>query len=166
MTAMWGAMELYKAGQELERQYIKDMRPTPVEDTFTLQYFTDLIAELLKGEKRSVKSLLTQEQIIPGLGNSIAQDILFQSHLHPRHALADLSDVQRDALYDAIVGTVREVISMGGRSDEIDLYGEPGGYTRVLDSRSVGHPCPRCQAAVQKMQYLGGACYFCPQCQV
>ena len=29
MTQMWGAMELYDKGQELKRQYIVDMRPTP-----------------------------------------------------------------------------------------------------------------------------------------
>ena len=69
---MWGAMELYEAGQEQERQYIKDMRPTPIEAGFTFEYFSGLIDSLLSGEKRSVKGLLTQEQLIPGLGNAIA----------------------------------------------------------------------------------------------
>lgn len=67
MTQMWGAMELYAAGQELERQYVKDMRPTPTEPAFTFTYFSDLIDSLLAGEKRSVKGLLTQDQLIPGL---------------------------------------------------------------------------------------------------
>ena len=35
MTQMWGAMELYAQGDEGERQYIKDMRPTPLDDAFT-----------------------------------------------------------------------------------------------------------------------------------
>lgn len=35
MTQMWGAMELYAQGDERERQYIKDMRPTPLDDAFT-----------------------------------------------------------------------------------------------------------------------------------
>ena len=73
MTQMWGAMELYESGQELERQYVKDMRPTPTEPEFTYAYFSALIDSLLAGEKRSVKGLLTQEQLIPGLGNAIAR---------------------------------------------------------------------------------------------
>lgn len=165
-TQMWGAMELYEAGQELERQYVKDMRPTPVEPAFTFDYFAALIDSLLAGPKRSVKALLTQEQLIPGLGNAIAQDILFRARLHPKHAIADLSQTQRHALFDAIVTTVQDVIARGGRSDEFDLYNRPGGYVRLMDSQAAGQPCPSCGTTVEKIQYLGGACYFCPRCQI
>ncbi|MBI4733154.1 MAG: hypothetical protein HY781_13720 [Chloroflexi bacterium] len=165
MTAMWGAMELYEAGQEQERQYIKGMRTTPVDQEFTFGYFTALIDELLQGEKRSVKSLLTQDQLIPGLGNAIAQDILFNARLHPRRSLADLTPGQRRDLFTAIVDTVREVTGKGGRNDEADLFGKPGGYVRIMDSRATWKPCPECGRTVEKMQYLGGACYFCPRCQ-
>ena len=166
MTAMWGAMELYEAGKEQERQYIKGMRTTPAEPGFTFDYFSGLIDELLQGEKRSLKGLLTQDQLIPGLGNAIAQDIMFQARLHPRRTLADLNIGQRRDLYVAIVDTVREVTGKDGRNDETDLYGKPGGYIRIMDGKAAGKPCPECGRLVEKMQYLGGACYFCPKCQV
>ena len=165
-TQMWGAMELFEAGKEQERQYIRGMRVTPVERAFTFKYFSGLIDELLQGEKRSTKSLLTQDQLIPGLGNASAQDILFQAHLLPRRALAELSPGQRRDLYDAIVCTVKEITDQGGRYDETDLFGRPGGYVRLMDSAAVGKPCPECGTKIQKIQYLGGACYFCPKCQV
>ena len=165
LTQMWGAMELFDAGQEKERKYIKDMRTTPIEPEFTFPYFSSLIDELLRGEKRSLKSLLTQDQLIPGLGNAIAQDILFGAHLHPRRSLADLTPGQRRDLYSAITTTVREVIENGGRNDEYDLFGNSGGYVRIMDSASAGKPCPECGRTVEKIQYLGGACYFCPKCQ-
>jgi formamidopyrimidine-DNA glycosylase len=164
-TAMWGAMELYEAGQELERTYIREMRPTPLDPSFTLEYLCGLIDEQLAGEKRSVKGLLTQDQLIPGIGNAIAQDILHGARLHPRRALADIDGDARRALYDAIVGTVNEAIALGGRSDETDLYGRPGRYVRRMDKSAAGNPCPDCGAIVQKIQYLGGACYLCPSCQ-
>jgi len=166
MTQMWGAMELFEAGQEQERQYVKGMRVTPVEPEFTFDYFSALIDSLLAGEKRSVKGLLTQDQIIPGLGNASAQDIQFRAGLHPRHPIAELSLAQRRNLYDAILVTVQEAIAKGGRNDETDLYNRPGGYIRIMDSRAAGRPCPTCGTAVEKIQYLGGTCYFCPRCQV
>jgi formamidopyrimidine-DNA glycosylase len=166
MTQMWGAMELYQAGQEQERQYLKGMRPTPTDAEFTFDYFSALIDELLAGEKRSAKALLTQDQLIPGLGNAIAQDILFRAGLHPRHPIGELSPEQRRALYDAILATVQEATAQGGRYDEFDLYNRPGGYVRLMDSRAAGQPCPGCGTVVEKIQYLGGACYFCPRCQV
>ncbi|HSL46284.1 MAG TPA: DNA-formamidopyrimidine glycosylase family protein [Anaerolineales bacterium] len=165
-TQMWGAMELYEAGKEQERQYIKSMRTTPVEPGFTFAYFSSLIDELLKGENRSTKSLLTQDQLIPGLGNASAQDILFHAHLLPRRSLSELSLGQRRDLYEAIVHTIREIIDQGGRNDETDLFGERGGYIRIMDSAAAGKPCPECGTKIQKIQYLGGACYFCPKCQV
>ena len=166
MTQMWGAMELFETGQEKERKYVKDMRTTPVDPEFTFNYFSALIDELLQGEKRSVKSLLTQEQLIPGLGNAIAQDIMFNARLHPRHSLADLTTGQRRELFTAITDTLHEVIYKGGRNDETNLFGKPGGYVRLMDCAAAGKACPECGRTVEKMQYLGGACYFCPKCQV
>jgi formamidopyrimidine-DNA glycosylase len=165
-TQMWGAVELYERGQEQERTYIKDMRLTPIEPEFTLDYFDNLIDSLLTGEKRSVKGLLTQEQLVPGLGNAIAQDILFQARLHPKHPLTNLDHAQRSALYEAILSTVSEAIQKGGRYDEVDLYNQPGKYVRRMDKQSVGRPCPVCDTVIEKMQYLGGTCYYCPACQL
>jgi len=164
-TQMWGAMELYEEGEEQNREYVKDMRTTPVEPGFTFDYFCALIDDLAGEKARSAKALLTQEQIIPGLGNAIAQDILFRARLHPRHPIADLSTEQRQSLYDAIVDTVGEAIAQGGRYDEYDLYNNRGGYVRIMDKNALGRPCPECGGEVEKIQYLGGACYLCPNCQ-
>jgi formamidopyrimidine-DNA glycosylase len=164
-TQMWGAMELFEQGAERDRQYIKGMRTTPVEPDFTFEYFSALIEDLSKGEKRSVKGLLTQDQLLPGLGNAIAQDILFRARLHPRRPIDALSADQHRALYEAILNTVRDVSEQGGRYDEVDLYNQPGRYVRLMDKNSAGGPCPECGAKIEKVQYLGGACYFCPECQ-
>lgn len=164
-TQMWGAMELYEEGDEQDREYIKGMRTTPIEPEFTFEYFDALVEDVIAGEKRSAKGLLTQDQLIPGLGNAIAQDILFRARLHPKHPVANLSVDQRQMLYRTIVETVHAVIKQGGRYDEVNLYGERGGYVRLMDSKAVGRPCPECGGEVEKMQYLGGACYVCPHCQ-
>jgi formamidopyrimidine-DNA glycosylase len=165
ITQMWGAMELYQKGEEQNRQYVKGMRTTPIETEFTLDYFCALLDDLVAGEKRSAKALLTQDQLIPGLGNAIAQDILFRARLHPRHPISDLSTGRRQALYHSILDTVGEVIEKGGRYDEYDLYGNRGGYIRMMDKNALGSPCPECGEGIEKIQYLGGACYLCPNCQ-
>jgi formamidopyrimidine-DNA glycosylase len=164
-TQMWGAMELYEQEEEQEREYVKGMRTTPFEPEFTFEYFDALVDEVIAEGKRSAKGLLTQDQLIPGLGNAIAQDILFRARLHPKHSIADLSADQRQALYRAILDTVHAVIEKGGRYDEYDLYGRRGGYVRLMDRKAVSRPCPECGGDVEKIQYLGGACYLCPQCQ-
>ena len=164
-TQMWGAMELYVQGEECQRQYIRGMRPFPTQPEFTPDYFAGLVAELARLEKRSAKGLLTQDQLIPGLGNAIAQDILFRARLSPRHPIDNLDGDQVRGLYEAVVGTVAEIIEKGGRYDEVHLFNCPGGYTRLMDKNAVGRPCPRCGGTVCAIQYLGGSCYFCPGCQ-
>ena len=44
-------------------------------------------------------------------------------------------------------------------------YGNRGEYVRILDSKTKGKPCPECGTPIEKIQYLGGACYLCPSCQ-
>jgi formamidopyrimidine-DNA glycosylase len=165
-TQMWGAMELHEGDQVWEREYIKDMRPTPLDDAFTFEYFNQLINEISTNKKYSAKALLTQEQLIPGLGNACAQDILFKAGLHPKHDIAELDPSEQKNLYDAIVETVQAIIAGGGRYDEVNLFGDPGGYIRTMDKNAIGKPCPRCGTVIKKISYLGGACYFCPGCQI
>jgi len=164
-TQMWGAVELYEKGKELTGKYVKDMKTTPIEAGFTYEYFSSLIDNLAATERKSAKGLLTQDQTIPGLGNAIAQDILFRARLHPKHPIDDLNKDQRQKLYNAIIETVHEIIEKGGRYDEYDLYNHPGKYVRIMDKNAVGHPCPECGSTIEKIQYLGGACYFCVNCQ-
>jgi formamidopyrimidine-DNA glycosylase len=65
-------------------------------DGFTFAYFSDLIDVLVTEKKRSAKSLLTQDQLIPGLGNTMARDILFKARSSPKHNIADLNQEQRE----------------------------------------------------------------------
>jgi len=60
---------------------------------------------------------------------------------------------------------VGEINAQGGRCDEVDLFGRPGGYQRLMDKNALQRPYPVCGGEVLKISYLGGACYFCPHCQ-
>jgi formamidopyrimidine-DNA glycosylase len=164
-TQMWGAMELYEKGKEMERQYIRGMRTTPTDPGFTSGYLSDLMKESIGSGYKTVKAILTQGQMVPGLGNAIAQDIMFKAGLHPKQPLDALQKTNVDKLHRAIVGTLQEAIRLGGRNDEFDLYGNPGRYVRLMDKNAVGRPCPECASKIEDMSYLGGTCYFCPACQ-
>jgi formamidopyrimidine-DNA glycosylase len=164
-TQMWGAIGLYEKGEEYSGEYVKDMKITPDNPEFTLEYFNTLIKDVIQKGKRTVKGLLTQDQLIPGLGNAIAQDIMFKSHLHPKYPVRQLTPSQITTLYYSIQSTMKEIIAHGGRYDEYDLYDKRGTYIRRMDKNAVGKPCSVCGTIIEKMQYLGGACYFCPKCQ-
>ena len=78
----------------------------------------------------------------------------------------DILPEERKNLYEAIQTVVQEAIDLGGRYDEVDLFGNKGNYMRLMDSKSAGTPCLNCGQDIQKISYLGGACYLCTNCQI
>ena len=114
---------------------------------------------------RSIKYFIISEPGIWGIGNGCLQDILYRARLHPKRRVVDVTADERHALYTAIRDTLKQMVELGGRESERDLYGNRGGYVRILDSKTKGTPCPECGTAIENAQYLGGAIYFCPTCQ-
>jgi formamidopyrimidine-DNA glycosylase len=118
-----------------------------------------------EAQKLSLKALLATEQRIPGLGNGVLQDILFNAGMHPRKKAGTLSEKERGILFDSLKKTLSEMTAGGGRNTELDLFGRPGGYRTILSKNTAGKPCPVCGAVIKKEAYLGGSIYYCENCQ-
>ncbi|MCL2059396.1 MAG: hypothetical protein FWH01_10130 [Oscillospiraceae bacterium] len=109
--------------------------------------------------------MLATEQRIPGLGNGVLQDILFNARIHPKRKAEALSDTERETLYHATVSTLKEMRDGGGRDTEKDLFGKEGGYQTFLSSKTLAYPCRVCSSGLKREAFLGGNIYFCPVCQ-
>ena len=167
---MWGAVKLLDAAEFNERPHDETGIP-PLHPDFTFERFNSMLDEYPEKTSKGIKGFLVatgyvMSNHVSGLGNAIVQDILFHARLNPKRKTPDITPEERKLLYDAIQTTVAKAIVQGGRYDECDLYGDPGGYVRLMDSKTVDKPCPNCGIEIQKISYLGGACYFCPNCQV
>lgn len=161
----WGAVQCVPREDLATRTFVGPGRVSPLDEAFSPAYWEGLFAGLEPGDPRAVKFLLISKPGVWGLGNGYLQDILFHGGLHPRRRAVDLTPDERRALYDATVRVLREATALGGRDSERDLYDRPGGYQKVLDSTTLGEPCPRCGGVIEKFAFLGGACYVCPACQ-
>ncbi len=142
-TQMWGAAELYEKGKELERQYIKDMKTTPIEPGFSFAYFSSLIDATAKEKKQSVKGLLTQDQTIPGLGNAIAQDIMYRAGLHPRHDIQTLQEFLKEVIctmpfWTLLTSASKKVVAM---MSSIFSINQAGIRARWIRTQSGSHVC-------------------------
>lgn len=133
-------------------------------DDFSEDYFLGLIGA---GEmqNKSAKAALATQQSIPGLGNGVLQDILYNAGVHPKRKISTLSDKERKLLYRSVVETLADMYRLGGRSSENDLHGNSGRYIAALSKETAGAPCPKCGYVIVKESYMGGAIYFCPGCQ-
>lgn len=139
-------------------------KPSPLSDKFDKNYFDNLVkAEELKN--KSVKALLATEQRIPGLGNGVLQDILYNSKIHPKRRVDSLSSKEINNLYKSVKRTLKYMTEQGGRDTERDLFGERGGYVTKFCRNTVGRSCPECGDEIVKQNYMGGSIYFCRNCQ-
>jgi formamidopyrimidine-DNA glycosylase len=162
---MWGFVSLLEKAQLRTHPYAEVGVP-PLSGRFTIERFDQLLEEYPEKTKKGIKGFLVTSKHINGIGNSYLQDILFRARIHPRRKIPTLSAAERQSLYAAIQETISQAIKLGGREDEHDLFDHPGGYTRLMSSQTVGKACPNCGTPIEKISYLGGACYLCPACQV
>jgi formamidopyrimidine-DNA glycosylase len=162
--AMYGGLLCTPKGKNDNPYYqIAKEKPSPLSDLFTVDYFLNLFTA--EDQKLSLKAFLATNQRIPGLGNGVLQDILFNAGFHPRKKIATLNDYEKNNLFVALIETLSRMMELGGRDTEKDFYGNPGGYTTILSKNSLSSPCKRCGSQIIKEAYLGGSIYFCSGCQ-
>ena len=162
---MYGGIGAFKIG-ELDNPYYKSAKekPSPFTDSFNDSYFFNII-ENKENQKLSVKALLATEQRIPGIGNGVLQDILFNAQLHPKRKTFSLTDNEKTKLFFQIKNTLNEMAIKGGRDTEKDLFGQSGKYITKMSKNTMGKSCLICGNPIKKEAYLGGSIYYCNDCQ-
>jgi formamidopyrimidine-DNA glycosylase len=128
--------------------------------------YSAFAAVLEKNAGKTLKAVLMDQRQIAGIGNGYNQEILFLARLHPKRKAGSLSEIERQTLYQVLMSTLQEAIQQRGSDREVDLYGVPGGYHRLLGEQIRGQPCPVCATQIEKINVAGGSAYICPVCQI
>lgn len=162
---MYGGMWCFKDGEFKNTYFLQAKgKASPLSEGFDIDYYLNII-NAPEVEKLSAKALLATEQRIPGLGNGVLQDILFNAGIHPRKKVKTFTEEDKNKLYNSIKSTLAEMVLQGGRDTEKDIFGSSGGYKTKLSKNTVNKPCPLCGEMIKKEAYLGGSIYYCSGCQ-
>ena len=113
---------------------------------------------LLKDKKSMAKTALTDQSLISGIGNVYADEILFQSKIHPKQKTTDLSDADFKSLYKNTRKVLEKAIEKEAAPSKL-----PKSY--LLPNREEGNDCPRCDGKIKKIKISGRSGYYCPTCQ-
>lgn len=164
-VAMYGAIIAYK--HKYDNCYyqvsLDKAGVSPLEDTFDQAYFESIFKSVTKDI--TIKALLATEQRMPGLGNGVLQDILFNAGIHPKRKISKISELEKSDLFHSLKVTLKSMTDKGGRDTEKDFYGNYGGYKTLLSKNTYKQPCPNCGGSIVKEAYMGGTVYYCPTCQ-
>jgi formamidopyrimidine-DNA glycosylase len=130
-------------------EFIRDrgLGPDPLE----LRYAG--FAKLLEKRRGAIKSLLMSQEILAGLGNLYADEILFQTGIHPRRPVDRLGDAERRAIYTAMRRILRTAIAG-------DLPPRA-----LFHHRKEGERCPRCGGTLRRTVVFGRTTYYCAKHQ-
>lgn len=123
---------------------------------------------LLQGRRGRLKSLLMHQQVIAGIGNIYANEILFRAGLHPHVQVSRLSVGRLESLYQIMHEVLHDAIACGGSSvrDFFAPDGTEGQYKRRhLVYGKTGQPCPnRCGSIIRRLRAERSS-FFCRKCQ-
>ena len=125
-------------------------------------------SKIVRHRRGRLKSLLMHQQVIAGIGNIYANEILFRVGLHPNAIACRLAAAKVDRLYLVMKEVLEEAIASGGSSvrDFFAPDGTEGQYKRRhLVYGKEGQPCPAgCGQLLRRLQSERSS-FFCPFCQ-
>jgi formamidopyrimidine-DNA glycosylase len=128
----------------------------------------DTLTDAILARKGRLKSLLLNQTFIAGIGNIYADEILFESRLHPLTPASTLSRKETARLWAAMQSILRRAVAAGGSTirDYKDADGLDGHFQFQHNAYGrKGLPCPRCDRTIRRDVIGGRASFYCPRCQ-
>lgn len=133
--------------------------PDPLADDFDRAAF----ARVLAGERRQLKGALRDQRLIAGIGNAYSDEILHAAKMSPFKPVQNLTDTERDALYEALRTTLGEAVARSRGVAAGRLKSEKKSGLRVHGR--TGQPCPVCGDTVREVSFSDSSLQYCPTCQ-
>jgi formamidopyrimidine-DNA glycosylase len=109
----------------------------------------------LSASSAPVKARIMDQEVLAGIGNLLADDLLWQAKIHPARPARELSRPEQDRLVRAMRSTLGKAIAGGG------VHTLP-----VVPYRAVGQHCPRCGGEMVRGTVGGRTTWWCSREQL
>lgn len=146
------------------QKLLSRLGPEPLSADFTVSAF----AQMLAAKRGPIKPVLMAGDVVVGVGNIYASEVLFRSGIHPLRAAHRISAQRVARLHEAIQAVLTRAIAAGGSSlkDFRHADGELGYFqleTRVYERESL--PCFSCGEPIRRITQAQRSTYYCVRCQ-
>lgn len=113
----------------------------------------------LSRKKTMIKPALLEQKHFAGIGNWIADEMLFQTKIHPETRCNDLSATQLEQLFTSMRSIIHTAIDHESHYQDF-----PNEY--LVINRKDGGSCPDCGNELIRIVVGGRGTYICTTCQV
>lgn len=132
--------------------------PEPHHEAFTRERFESLLG---RRRNAALKPLLLQQELFPGVGNWMADEILWRSRLKPDRRLGSLSGGEREKLFIETRWVCREALAIIGKD-----YSNPPKSWLFLHRWKDGGTCPVSGTPLRRDTIGGRTTCWSPAVQV
>lgn len=112
----------------------------------------------LRRTSRQLKPALIDQGVLAGLGNLLADEILWRARIHPKRATSELTDSDVRRLHRRMQTVLRRSVAEGRVPDRPSWL--TGHRQQGEDAR-----CPRCYGRLNHSRVGGRHTLWCPRCQ-
>ena len=151
-------------GDYLLHPRLRDLGIEPFDDAFDAAYFF----KHAKLRSKAIKLALLGGEIVVGVGNIYASEVLFQCKIHPATPANQLSRRECTLIAQHVKAVLHNAIQRGGSTlkDFVNSDGASGYFQlEACVYNRVGLPCVRCKSPIERVVQAQRATYFCPRCQ-
>ena len=121
------------------------------------------LTELLAHNSGRIKTVITDQKVIAGIGNAYSDEILHTAKLSPFATAAKLTEAQLATLHAAMVAVLTDAVERSVGQQAATLKGEKRSGMRV--HARTGLPCPVCGDTVREVSFADKSFQYCPGCQ-
>lgn len=120
-------------------------------------------ATILKGTSQRIKTALTDQWLIAGIGNAYSDEILHTAKLSPFASSSALTPDKVSTLYETMRAVLLDAVARSVGQDAARLKGEKRSGMRV--HARTGLPCPVCGDTVREVSFAEKSFQYCATCQ-
>ena len=137
-------------------------------DPFDANFDERYLYSFTKRSQRRIRDLLLDQQVVAGIGNIYANEILGRVGVRPTTRSARLTREKVARIAFMIPTVLSEAIRWCGTSfsdyrDADDRYGEFQNHLRVYDRD--GEACRVCPSTIKRVALGNRSAFYCPSCQ-
>lgn len=155
--------KLYGVDDLSSVKHLNQLGPEPLAPEFTAAVLTTRLRRTTP-----VKVALMNQELVAGIGNIYASEILFDAGIDPRRPSRSLAPSEIRRLHRSIPKILKQAIRMRGSSlrDYRDTSGQKGDFVRCIRVYNrAGESCLRCGHKIQSIVQAQRSTFFCGSCQ-
>ena len=164
-TRKFGRMHLISKNELYSRKPLNELGLEPWDDNLT----SDYLKEKYKNKKSPIKTVILDQNVIVGIGNIYADEVLFLSKINPLKKSNLLNDQELTNIINNTKIILEKAIEAGGTTIRSYTSSE-GVHGRFQHSLLVhnheGEKCPICNNEIIKIRVGGRGTCYCPNCQI